>query len=65
MLQQRWVVFVIQAAAVAAIFGLFLALVAKHPVDGWFWSQTIGVGLIVASVALWRTSRADKRPGKS
>jgi len=65
MLQQRWVVFVIQAAAVAVIFGLFLALVAKHPVDGWFWTQAIGVGLIVAAVAMWRTSRADKRPGKS
>ena len=65
MLQQRWVVFAIQFAALAVIWGLFLLLVARHPLDGWFWAQVIGVGLIVASIGLWRTSRADKRQGKT
>jgi membrane protease YdiL (CAAX protease family) len=65
MLQRRPVVFAIQLVALAVIWGLFLTLVAKHPLDGWFWAQVIGVGLIVASIALWRTSRADKRQGKT
>ena len=62
MLRQRWVVFVIQFVGMAVIWGLFLGLVAKHAVDSWFAVQVIGVGLAVALVGLWRTSRATKTP---
>jgi membrane protease YdiL (CAAX protease family) len=65
MLRQRWVVFVIQFVALAVIWGLFLALVAKHPLDGWFAAQVIGVGLVVALVGLWRGSGATKPPRSS
>jgi hypothetical protein len=65
MVRRRWVVFGIQAAALAMIWGLFLAVVAKHPLDGWFVAQVIGIALIVPAIMLWRTSRAAKRPGKS
>jgi hypothetical protein len=65
MLRRRWVVFVIQFVLMAVLWGLFLALVAKHPFDGWFAVQVIGVGLVVALVGLWRTSRATKPSGKS
>lgn len=65
MLRQRWVVFVIQFVLMAVLWSLFLALVAKHPLDGWFAVQVIGVGLIVALVGLWRTSRAAKPSGRS
>jgi membrane protease YdiL (CAAX protease family) len=65
MLRRRWVVFVIQFVVVAVIWGLFLALVAKHPIDGWFAVQVIGVALVVALVGLWRTSRTDKPPHRS
>ena len=64
MLQRRWVVFAIQFVLLAVIWGLFLALVAKHPIDGWFAAQVIGVGLVVALVGLWRGSRASKPPGR-
>ena len=62
MLRQRWVVFAIQFVGMAVIWGLFLGLVAKHAIDGWFALQVIGVGLAVALVGLWRTSRAPKTP---
>ena len=65
MLRNRWVVFAIQFVLVAVIWGLFLGLVAKHPLDGWFVTQVIGVGLAVALVGLWRTSRANKPQGRS
>jgi hypothetical protein len=64
MLRRRWVVFVIQFVLMALIWGLFLALVAKHRIDGWFAAQVIGVGLVVALVGLWRIPRANK-PGRS
>ena len=57
MLQQRWVVFALQFVALAVIWGLFLGLVARRPVDGWFAVQVIGVGLAVALAYLWRSSR--------
>ena len=62
MLRRPWAVFLIQFVAVAVIFGLFLGLVAKHPIDGWFAVQVIGVGLAVALVGLWRSSLATKPP---
>ena len=65
MLRRPWAVFLIQFVAVAVIFGLFLGLVAKHPIDGWFAVQVIGVGLAVALVGLWRTSPVTKPPRKS
>ena len=65
MLRQRWAVFLIQFVAVAVIFGLFLGLVAKHPIDGWFAVQVIGVGLAVALVRLWRNSMTTKPPRQS
>jgi hypothetical protein len=65
MLRNRWVVFVIQFVLVAVIWGLFLAVFAKHPIDGWFFVQAIGVGLAVALVGLWRIPRANKRRGRS
>ena len=61
MLRRRWAVFLIQFVTVAVIFGLFLGLVAKHPIDGWFAVQVIGVGLAVALVRLWRNSLTTKR----
>jgi RsiW-degrading membrane proteinase PrsW (M82 family) len=57
MLQQRWVVFGVQFVVVAVIWGLFLGLVARRPLDGWFAVQVIGVGLAVALAALWARSR--------
>jgi membrane protease YdiL (CAAX protease family) len=60
MLKQRWVVFTIQFVALAVIWGLFLALVAKHPLDGWFAAQALGVGLAVALVGLWVRSPRRK-----
>jgi membrane protease YdiL (CAAX protease family) len=65
MLQRRWVVFAIQFVLLTVIWGLFLALVAKHPLDGWWATQAIGVGLVVALVILWRTSRPNKPQGRS
>ena len=65
MLRRRWVVFLVQFVALAVIWGIFLGLVAKHPIDGWFAAQVIGVGLVVALVGLWRTSRATKPPRQS
>ena len=65
MLRRRWVAFAITFVVLAVIWGLFLALVAKHPLDGWFAAQVIGVGLVVALVGLWRTSRANKPQGRS
>jgi hypothetical protein len=65
MLRRRWIVFAIQFVIMAVLWGLFLGLVAKHPLDGWFAVQVIGVGLIVALVGLWRTSRATKPSGRS
>ena len=65
MLGRRWAVFVIQFVLLALIWGLFLALVAKHPFDGWFVVQVIGVGLVVALVGLWRRSRMNKPAGRS
>ena len=65
MLRRPWAVFLIQFVAVAVIFGLFLGLVAKHPIDGWFAVQVIGVGLAVSLVGLWRPSRATKPPRQS
>jgi hypothetical protein len=62
MLRQRWLVFLIQFVAMAVIWGLFLGLVAKHAIDGWFAVQVIGVGLVVALVGVWATSRATKPP---
>ena len=61
MLRRRWVVFATQAIAMAVAWILFLALVARHPWDGWFAAQVIVLALIVPSAYLWRTSRADKR----
>jgi hypothetical protein len=58
---RRWVVFTVQAAALAVIWGLFLTVVAKHPWDGWFAIDVVGVALIVPLVYLWRSSRADTR----
>ena len=58
MLKQRWVVFAIQFSLLAVIWGIFLTVVAKHPWDGWFAVQVIGVGLVVALVGLWRSSRS-------
>ena len=57
MLQQRWVVFGVQFVVVAVIWGLFLGLVARRPLDGWFAVQVMGVGLAVALAALWARSR--------
>jgi hypothetical protein len=65
MLRRRWVVFAIQFALMALVWGLFLALAAKHPLDGWFAIQVIGVALVVALVGLWRSSRANKSAGRS
>ena len=65
MLRRPWAVFLIQFVAVAVIFGLFLGLVAKHPIDVWFAVQVVGVGLAVALVGLWRPSRATKPPRQS
>ena len=65
MLRRPWAVFLIQFVAVAVIFGLFLGLVAKHPIDGWFAVQVIGVGLAVALVRLWRNSMTTKPPRQS
>jgi len=65
MLRRRWAVFLIQFVTVAVIFGLFLGLVAKHPIDGWFAVQVIGVGLAVALVRLWRNSLTTKPPRQS
>jgi hypothetical protein len=65
MLERRWVVFLVQFVLMAVIWGLFLGLVAKHPIDGWFAVQVIGVALVVALVGLWRTSRATKPPRRS
>jgi RsiW-degrading membrane proteinase PrsW (M82 family) len=65
MLRNRWAVFAIQFVLVAVIWGLFLALLAKHPLDGWFPVQVIGVALAVALVGLWRTSRANRPQGRS
>ncbi len=65
MLRRPWAVFLIQFVAVAVIFGLFLGLVAKHPIDGWFAVQVIGVGLAVALVRLWRNSLTTKPPRQS
>ena len=62
MLRRPWAVFLIQFVAVAVIFGLFLGLVAKHTIDGWFAVQVIGVGLAVALVGLLRSSPATKPP---
>ncbi|MDQ6879268.1 MAG: hypothetical protein M3082_16555 [Candidatus Dormibacteraeota bacterium] len=60
MLRRRWVVFLIQFVVMAVIWSLFLTLVAKHPLDGRFAAQVVGVGLVVALVGLWRTSRTIK-----
>ena len=57
MLQRRWVVFAIQFVLLTVLWGLFLGLVAKHPLDGWFAVQVIGVGLAVALAGLWSSSR--------
>ena len=65
MLRRRWAVFLIQFVTVAVIFGLFLGPVAKHPIDGWFAVQVIGVGLAVALVRLWRNSLTTKPPRQS
>ena len=65
MMRRRWVVFVIQFVLVAVIWGFFLAVVARHPLDGWFAVQVIGVALVVALVILWRTSRTDQPPRRS
>ena len=65
MLRRPWAVFLIQFVAVAVIFGLFLGLVAKHPIDGWFAVQVIGVGLAVALVRVWRNSLTTKPPRQS
>ena len=65
MLKRRWVVFAIQFFLLAVIWGAFLTVVAKHPWDGWFAAQVIGVGLVVALVGLWRSSAATKPPTRS
>jgi hypothetical protein len=65
MMQRRWVVFAVQAIAMALIWGFFLTFLAKRPWDGWFAVEVIGVALIVASVGLWKRSGTDKRQGKT
>jgi len=60
--RSAWIAFAVQAVIVAVIWSAFLAIVAKHRLDGGFVLQVVVLALVLPGAVAWGAQRRRRRP---
>ncbi len=60
--RSAWIAFAVQAVIVAVFWSAFLAIVAKHPLDGGFVLQVVVLALVLPGAIAWGTQQRRRRP---
>jgi hypothetical protein len=60
--RSAWIAFAVQAVIVAVFWSAFLAIVAKHRLDGGFVLQVVVLALVLPGAVAWGTQRRKRRP---